>query len=104
MSVERIAALKQFIEQRPDDPFPRYALALEHKGAGELERAAEAFRDLVTRAPAYVPTYLQFGMILEQLGRIEEARTLLTEGVEQARRAGNTHALGEIQGVLSGLD
>ncbi len=74
MSSERIAMLKQFIESRPDDPFPRYALAMEYKGAGNLEGAAEAFRDLVTRASGYVATYLQFGMVLDQLGRVDEAR------------------------------
>jgi len=104
MSAERIAALNQFIEQRPSDPFPRYALALEHKSAGDLEGAARTFQDLVERAPTYVATYLQFGMVLEQLGRIDDARRVLTEGVGQAKKAGNAHALSEIQDALAGLD
>jgi tetratricopeptide (TPR) repeat protein len=103
MSSERIAALKQFIEQRPEDPFPRYALAMELKGAGDLEGAAGALKDLVGRVPGYVPTYLQFGTILDQLGRIDEARAVLTTGIEQARKVGNTHALSEMEGVLNGL-
>ncbi len=104
MSAERIAALKQFIEQRPDDPFPRYALAMELKSAGDLEGAASVCQDLVVKAPAYVATYLQYGMILEKVGRIDEARAVLTTGIEQARKAGNTHALSEMEGALSNLD
>jgi Flp pilus assembly protein TadD len=96
--------LKQFIETRPDDPFPRYALAMEYKGAGNLEGAAEAFRELTTRAAGYVATYLQFGMVLEQLGRTDEARQAFTQGIEQARKAGNGHALSELESALNGLD
>lgn len=103
MSAERIAVLKQFIEQKPDDPFPRYALAMELKGAADLEGAAAALKDLVARVPGYVPSYLQFGTILDQLGRIEEARSVLTVGIEQARKSGNSHALSEMEGVLNGL-
>jgi tetratricopeptide (TPR) repeat protein len=101
---ERIEAMKQFIEQFPENPFPRYALAMEYKNGGQPELAAETFRTLMEKLPAYVPTYLQFGMLLEQQGQIEEARTVLTKGVEAARAAGDNHALSEIQGVLSGLD
>jgi tetratricopeptide (TPR) repeat protein len=104
MSAERIAALKQFIEQRPDDPFPRYALAMELKSAGNLDAAASTCQELVTKTPAYVATYLQYGLMLEKLGRIDEARSVLTTGIEQARRAGNAHALSEMEGALSNLD
>lgn len=101
---ERVASMKQFIRQFPDNPFPRYALALEFKNAGQLDDAVTTFRELLERLPAYVPTYLQFGMLLEQAGRVDEARAVLTAGVAQARAANDGHALGELQGVLDGLD
>jgi tetratricopeptide (TPR) repeat protein len=104
MSSERIEAMKQFADQFPDNPFPRYALALEYKNSGAEEEAVAAFNQLTTRLPDYVPAYLQFGMLLEKLGRIDEARDVLTRGIEKARDAGNSHALGEMQGVLAGLD
>ena len=43
-------------------------------------------------------------MVLEQLGRIDDAKKVLTDGIEQARKAGNPHALSEMEGVLHGLD
>lgn len=101
---ERIEAMKKFIEQDPANPFPRYALSMEHKAAGDLEEAARVLGDLVTRVPGYVATYLQFGMVLEQLGRLDEARDIFTRGIEQARAAGNRHALGELEGALAALD
>lgn len=101
---ERIESMKQFIEQQPDNPFPRYALALELKSAGLLDEAVEAFAVLRERMPAYVPTYLQYGMVLESLGRIDEAREVLTRGVEVATAAGDNHARSEIESALDGLD
>lgn len=104
MSDDRIETMKQFIEQAPDNPFPRYALAMEFKSAGRLEEAAETLADLATRSPDYVATYLQWGMFLEQLGRLDEARQAFEAGIEWAGKAGNQHALSEIQSALSALD
>lgn len=101
---ERIESMKQFVEQQPDNPFPRYALALEMKSAGQLEDAVEAFRTLRERLPTYVPTYLQYGMVLESLGRIDEAREVLTTGIEVATAAGDNHARSEIEAALDALD
>lgn len=104
MSDDRIEAMKQFIEQAPDNPFPRYALAMEFKSAGRLEEAAATLADLATRSPDYVATYLQWGMFLEQLGRLDEARKAFESGIEWAGKMGNQHALSEIQAALSALD
>ena len=40
--MDRIEQLRNFIAASPDDPFPRYALALELKGKGEATEAAES--------------------------------------------------------------
>ena len=39
MAFSRIDALLGFIQQKPQDPFPRYALALEYKNGGRLDEA-----------------------------------------------------------------
>lgn len=101
---ERIDAMRQFIEQFPDNPFPRYALAMELKSSGQLEAAAAALSDLAARAPDYVATYLQWGMILEDLGQVENARASYARGIEAAEAAGNAHALGELRAALDALD
>jgi hypothetical protein len=43
------------------------------------------------------------GRQLVALGRIEEARRALREGIEEARRQGNTHAAGEMGELLMSL-
>jgi predicted Zn-dependent protease len=101
---ERLTQLETFVREKPDDPFPRYALALELKGLGRSDDALAQFAELVKRSPDYVPAYLMYGTYLTQLGKTAEAKAVLEKGVERARAKGNMHALGEIQDALGGLD
>jgi tetratricopeptide (TPR) repeat protein len=101
--VSRIETLKSFIAQRPDDPFPKYALALEYKNAARLEEAREAFEVLVAAHPAYTPAYLHAGNTLVALGRVADARAVYQRGIEACARAGDAHARGELEGALGTL-
>ena len=103
MSPSRIDMLQSFIAQKPRDPFPRYALALEYKNAGRLDDAYATFAELMTVDPAYVPAYLHAGNVLLALGRREEARATYQAGVTVAARAGDTHARGELEGALASV-
>jgi tetratricopeptide (TPR) repeat protein len=97
----RIELLRGFIEQRPDDPFPRYALALEYKNAGQLELAWETFSTLMKSHGDYVAAYLHAGNTLVALGRVPEARAVFERGIEACTRRGDAHARGEIEGALA---
>jgi thioredoxin-like negative regulator of GroEL len=101
--MEQIEAL---LADDPDDPFLRYGLAMEHASAGDDATCVEVLRDLIARTAAkpYVPAYLQAGQALARLDRIPEACDVLRAGVEAARTAGDTHAQGEMQGLLASLE
>ena len=101
--MDRIAQLKQFIAQAPDEAFPRYALALEYKGKGEAAQAAQELQELLKRAPDYLAAYLQLGMLLQTLNRAEEARDAFVKGQEVARRKGDTHTLSELTQALESI-
>lgn len=103
MASSRIAALRAFIEQRPTDPFPRYALALEYKNGGDLEAAHAMFAALMQDTPSYTATYLHAGNVLVALGRRDEARAVYQRGVEVCTQQGDGHARGELQGALAEL-
>lgn len=98
--MDRIAQLRNFIAAQPDQPFPRYALALELKGKGDAASAAAELDELLRRAPDYLAAYLQLGVILQALGRDADARATLTRGQELARKQGNTHTLSELTAAL----
>ncbi|HEY0707934.1 MAG TPA: tetratricopeptide repeat protein [Polyangia bacterium] len=98
----RLAKLRAFAEARPQDPFPRYALALEHRNAGDHAEAARVFTALMADHPDYVPTYLHAGHALTAAGNPDEAKVVWRRGLEVAQSKGDHHAAGELQGVLGG--
>lgn len=95
--------LQAFIAQKPRDPFPRYALALEYKNADRMDEAQAAFAELTALDPSYVPTYLHAGNVLLALGRRDDARATYQAGIVAATRAGDTHARGELEGALASV-
>lgn len=99
----RIELLQGFIAQRPDDPFPRYALALEFKNTGDLVSAWETFEVLMRTHADYVAAYLHAGLTLVALGRTADARAVYQRGIEACARKGDAHASGELQGALAQL-
>jgi tetratricopeptide (TPR) repeat protein len=89
-STGRIQQLLRFLEEDPDDPFTRYALALEYLKT-EPEKAAELFHSLINRHPDYLPAYYMAAKLLAVLDKREEALILLDKGVALATRL-NDHA------------
>ena len=101
--MDRIATFRSFISKSPSDPFPRYGLAMEHKGRGEHAEAWAQFEELLAKFPDYVPTYLMAGGTLVALGRKDEAATIYQQGIEVATRRGDTHARGELESALADI-
>ena len=94
--MDRAAQLRKFIESSPEEPFPRYALALELKGRGDAAGAVRQGLEL--------GLFGGLGMLLQTLGRAAEARQALTAGQELARRKGDGHTLSELSAALEALD
>lgn len=102
--MDRLAALREFVARAPDDPFPRYGLAMELKNRGLLQDACQAFQELVDRLPDYVPTYLMFGNTLAAAGDRARAADVYRTGADVAQRRGDAHARGEILAALADLE
>lgn len=101
--MDRIASFKSFISRSPADPFPRYGLAMEYKGAGSLAEAWTAFEELLQKFPDYVPTYLMAGQTLVGLGRGSEAADVYRTGIAAAGKKGDLHAKKELESALAEL-
>jgi tetratricopeptide (TPR) repeat protein len=98
----RVDKLRAFIAARPEDPFPRYALALEHRNAGEHAEAWRLFEELIAAHGTYTAAYLHAGNTLVALGRGEEARAVWRKGVQVCTERGDLHAKGELEAALAG--
>jgi tetratricopeptide (TPR) repeat protein len=99
----RVAALKEILEANPDDTFARYALGMEYSGAGETDAALAEFQRLLTAHPDYTNAYFMSAQALARAERNEEAKAMLQQGIECARRTRNQHALSEMEAMLDEL-
>ena len=99
----RVQSLKQILEANPEDAFARYALGLEYSGSGDTDAALEEFRRLLQSHPDYTNAYFMAAQTMARADRTDEAREMLQQGIESARRTRNNHALAEMEGMLDEL-
>ncbi|MFT3773607.1 MAG: tetratricopeptide repeat protein [Minicystis sp.] len=102
MSSKRLAVLEKMTASGTKDPFAWYGLAMEYKGLGRHDEAIATFGKLRDLDAGYVPQYLMCGSLLLELGRKDEAREWLTQGIATARAKGDSHALSELESALAG--
>jgi len=102
-SSKRLEFLVKLTSSGNDDPFAWYGLAMEYRGLERCKEALATFEELRGKAPDYVPMYLMCGQMLEKMGRTDDARAWLRAGVEAARKKGDAHSAGELEGALAAL-
>jgi tetratricopeptide (TPR) repeat protein len=95
--------LEEFSAAHPNDAFSLYGLAMECANQGDHAAATENFQKLLAAHPDYVTGYFQYGQLLAQQSKIEEARQTLGQGIAVARRTGDQHAASEMESALAQL-
>jgi Tfp pilus assembly protein PilF len=101
--MDRIEKLKQFLQTNPADSFIQHALALEYIKLGDDETARQLFEELLNREPAYVGSYYHLGKLFERNNDTDAAVKWYERGMEEAKRAGENHAYGELRGAYEEL-
>jgi predicted Zn-dependent protease len=102
--VDKIAGLREILALDPQNSFARYGVAMELAGRGETAAAMAEFDTLLKDNPDYTAGYFMAAQTLVNAGRKAEAIERLKVGIGCAARAGNRHALSEMQGMLDELD
>lgn len=95
--------LEAMLRDEPEDEFLRYGLAGEYVSEGRTDDAVALYRGLMAGQPPHVPSFFRCAQLFVGEDRIEEARALLREGIEAARRQGDAHAAGEMADLLASL-
>jgi predicted Zn-dependent protease len=98
--MDRLAQLRQFVEEEPSDPFNRYALALELLKIN-ADEARQLFDELVRSFPQYLPTYYPYAQLLIEKKETKKAEEIFSLGVERSREAGDSKTLREIQALYN---
>ncbi len=101
--MSRREQIEKLLRADPNDTFLNYTLALEWDKEGETGKSLELFARLMTHDPPYVPAFFMAGQLLTRMNREDEARQVLTEGIQHARQQGNEHAAAEMTEFLAGL-
>lgn len=102
MNQARIDLLKTYIQEEPNDPFNYYGLACEYQ-SDSPEEALGLFQKLITNHADYLPTYYQYGQLLEAFDREEEALKIYEAGMALAKSQGNTKTFQELNSVHQNL-
>lgn len=95
--------MNEFLKTNPTDSFLQHALALEYIKLGDDEKARGLFEALLNREPGYIGSYYHLAKLLERNDKTEEAIKVYEKGMEEAKKAGDNHALGELRGAYEEL-
>ena len=87
--MDRIAALNEVLTENPQDAFARYGLAMEYSKAGDFDRALAEFSILLESHPEYTAGYFMAAQTLVRAERVDDAKKMLNQGIESARRTGS---------------
>lgn len=101
--MSRREKIEAMLAEDPGDTFLRYSLAMELDKEGEHDASIAKFKDLTRDDPPYVPAFFMAGQQLARLGRNEEARAIIREGIAAARSQGDDHAANEMSEFLNSL-
>ena len=102
--MDKVAGLREILEQDPANAFARYGLAMELAAQGETDAAVTEFDRLRADHPDYVAGYFMAAQTLVRARRPEEAKQRLADGIACARRTGNQHAQREMQAMLEDME
>lgn len=100
---DRRAKIEAMLADDPSDTFLRYSLAMEQRSEGLNDEAIAGFTSLTKDSTPYVPAFFMAAQLLVDLDRVNDARSFLREGIEQARAQNDSHAAGEMSEYLAML-
>lgn len=100
---KRLAFLEKITQEGSTDPFAWYGLALEYRNLERWDDAVRTFESLRDRVPDYVPMYLMAAQLFQGRGDTEKARAWADEGIAQAKKKGDSHALSELEQLVTTL-
>jgi tetratricopeptide (TPR) repeat protein len=101
--LSRIDQIKAMIESGDNDPFLLFAYAKELEKQSILD-AITMYEKLKSTDPTYVGLYYHLAKCYEKMAQPENAKQLYQEGIIQAKKLADFHALSELNAALMELE
>ncbi len=95
--------LEEMLKSDPDDVFLQYALAMVFVSEGDTAAGLQRLRGLIDQNPDYVAAYFQAAQLLAADDAVDDAKDVVSSGIEAARRTGDQHAESEMSEFLRAL-
>lgn len=100
MQAERLKILSQLVVEEPNDPFHRYALAMEHLRK-DTEEALRHLDILLFEHPNYLPTYYQAATLYAEQENTTKAIDIFEKGIALAQQYQELKTLKELESVYT---
>lgn len=104
MNSERIEALKQLLEQEPQDTMLLFGLGNEYFGAGQYPEAIPYFEEAVRVDPQYAAVYVYLARSYEETQQLDLVRQTVERGWGPAVRSGDKNLIIELEDIKSRLE
>jgi Tfp pilus assembly protein PilF len=101
--MSKIEKITSMLNESPKDSFLQHALALEYIKLGNDADARILFEDILKREPGYIGSYYHLAKLLERSDETNAAIKVYKTGMEEAKKAGEHHAFGELRGAYEEL-
>ncbi|HOY06002.1 MAG TPA: tetratricopeptide repeat protein [Saprospiraceae bacterium] len=101
---KRLEQLTTLLESAPNDAFLLFALAKEHETLHNAPEALAFYLRLLKTDPGYVGLYYHLGKLYEQQQDFDNAIQTYKQGIEVSKKAGDRHAMSELNGALLNLE
>lgn len=102
MQAERLNILLKYLEEEPNEPFNKYALAMEYLKT-DKNKSIDLFENLLENHTDYLPTYYHLAAQYVENEEFEKAISTYKQGIIIAQNQKNEKALKELKGALQML-
>lgn len=103
-SRQKIRELASSLKKNPNDSFIKFALALELLKQDDVSKARVLFESVLEQDPDYLGVYYHLGKLYEKTGRLKDAQTMFTDGLEVARKKNDKRTELELIDALESLN
>ena len=102
--MSRVDAIRQLLQESPNDTFLLYGLGMELLAAGRAAEAAGQFQRVLELDSLYLAAYPPAAQALRQMGDIAGAADTLRRGLAAASQEDDSHTRDRLRLLLDALD
>jgi len=102
--MSRLDNLLKIFDQYPDDIFTMYGLAMEYISTKDYNIAEKYLKMIINKDSTYVPAYMQYAQLKENLNQLDEAKSIYRAGIDAAKKINDIRSAKEMENFLNDIE